>query len=321
MDPTPCTLRLLTPGLGTRVVDLGRPATRSLGVPVGGAADRFALAMGNGLVGNPPGAAALEVTLAGPTLQATAPLACVLYGAPFDLATARRTLTPGTTFTLQPEEVLQIGGARRGSRAYLCVRGGLQMPLVLGSRSSLAPLPGGTALPCLAGTILGRSVRIPPGEHRHLAYLAGTARPPFALRAVAGPQADWFDAAALFDGPELTVSPASDRMGLRLLSVPLRVPPRELVSEPVCPGAVQVLRDGQCVILGVDGQTIGGYPKAAQVIRADLDFLAQLRPGDRVVLERVEVADGERLYRHQQAVLREWLLRMQVGEGVAVSGR
>ena len=78
-------------------------------------------------------------------------------------------------------------------------------------------------------------------------------------------------------------------MGLRLLGEPLRVPPRELVSEPVCPGAVQVTRDGQCIVLGVDGQTIGGYPKVGQVIAADLDLLGQVRPGDRVWFERVEV--------------------------------
>jgi len=314
-------ITLLTPGLATRVVDLGRPATRSLGVPVGGAADRFALAVGNGLVGNPPTATALEITLAGPTLQATAPMAGVLYGAAFELAIDRRTLTAGTTFTLRPEETLRVGGAQRGCRAYLCVQGGLQTPVVLGSRSSLEALGVGAQLPCFAGTIRGRWLRIPPAGDPYRGYLAGTARPPYPLRAVAGPQADWFDAAELFGGPEFTVTPASDRMGLRLLGSPLRVPPRELVSEPVCPGSVQVLRDGQCVVLGVDGQTIGGYPKVAQVILADLGLLAQFRPGDRVVFERVEVAEAERLYRRQRAVLREWLVRLRVGEGLAVSGR
>ncbi len=152
-------------------------------------------------------------------------------------------------------------------------------------------------------------------------HLAGTAQPPLAVRVLAGPQADWFDGAEFFGGPEFSVTAASDRMGLRLLGTPLHVPARELVSEPVCPGSVQVLRDGQCVVLGVDGQTIGGYPKVAQVIGAELGLLAQLRPGDRVVFERVEMAEAERLYRHQQAVLREWSMRLREGEGVAVSGR
>ena len=140
------------------------------------------------------------------------------------------------------------------------------------------------------------------------------------LRALEGPQADWFRPAE-FWGREFTVAPASDRMGLRLKGTPLRVPPRELVSEPVCPGSVQVTRDGQCVVLGVDGQTIGGYPKVAQVVRADVDLLGQLRPGDRVSFERIEIGEAERLYRRRRAVLGEWLMRLRVAEMFAVPGR
>src|SRR5438046_10476850 len=111
------TLRVVDPGLYTLVVDYGRPRSRSLGVPVGGAADRCALALGNALVGNPPDAAALEMSLAGPTLQASCELACVLYGAPFALHSERQQLTAGTTFTLQPQEELRIGGTAEGTRA------------------------------------------------------------------------------------------------------------------------------------------------------------------------------------------------------------
>ena len=114
-QPTGATLKLLHPGLCTLVVDRGRPHYRSLGVPVGGAADRTALALGNALVGNPPDAAALEVALAGPTLVADAELACVLFGAPFDMASDRRPLTAGKTFTLHAGEVLHIGGTATGA--------------------------------------------------------------------------------------------------------------------------------------------------------------------------------------------------------------
>ena len=125
---------------------------------VGGAADRTALAIGNALVGNSP-AAALEVALAGPTLIADADLACVLYGAPFDLSTDRRPLAAGKTFTLRPGEVLHVGGTARGARAYFCVRGGLQTPVVLGSRLSLEPLKAGAELPCYSGSIRPHFVR------------------------------------------------------------------------------------------------------------------------------------------------------------------
>src|SRR6516162_7248001 len=110
------TLTLLSPGLQTLVVDAGRPRSRSLGVPVGGAADRFALAVGNALVGNPPDAAALEISLHGPTLTSDAELACVLYGAPFEMTMNGAPWEAGKTFTMRPGEELRIGGTPRGMR-------------------------------------------------------------------------------------------------------------------------------------------------------------------------------------------------------------
>jgi antagonist of KipI len=133
------------------------------------------------------------------------------------------------------------------------------------------------------------------------------------LRALDGPQASWFDAADFYGRP-LAVTPASDRMGLRLRGRPLAVPDRELVSEPVCPGAVQVTRDGQCIVLGVDGQTVGGYPKIAQVVSADLDLLGQLRPGREVAFERVGLDEAEGLYRRRQALLAEWVQRLRAAQ-------
>jgi antagonist of KipI len=308
------TLRVLDPGLYTLVVDFGRPAGRSLGVPVGGAADRAALALGNGLVGNPPDAAALEVSLAGPTLAADGDLACVLYGAPFDLVVGGRQLEAGKTFTLRAGETLHVGPARAGMRAYLCIRGGIAAPVVLGSRSGLAPLRAGDVLACSPGTIRGRFLRRPLGG----AWRSG--RPAVTvLRVLPGAQAEWFPPDALFGPrPPDRVTPASNRMGVRLDGDPLPVPRRELLSEPVCPGSVQVTRDGRCIILGVDGQTIGGYPKIAQVIGADLDRVGQLRPGDRVRFERVTLAEAERLHRRRQALLREWLVRLRTSAEAAV---
>lgn len=294
------TLTVVRPGLRTTVVDYGRPRCRSLGVPVGGAADRASLALANALVGNAPDAAALEVTLAGPNLVADAPLACVVYGAPFDVATDRRPLVAGKTFTLQAGEELRIGGTRERVRAYVCVRGGLLVPEVLGSRSGLEPLRAGDEIPCRTATTGARWF-----EHE----FAGPPEPG-TLRALPGRQADWFPGDHFYAGT-YTVAPESDRMGLRLRGGPLAVPDRELVSEPVCPGSVQVTRDGQCIVLGVDGQTIGGYPKVAQVIAADLDELARLRPGDGVRFHPVSMEEAEKLYRAKQAELREWVTRLR----------
>jgi antagonist of KipI len=294
-------LRVLHPGLASRIVDAGRPHTRALGVPVGGAADPLSLALGNALVGNEPTAAALEIALVGPRLRAEVELAGVVYGAPFDLASSHQALQTGKTFTLQEGEELYIASTGVGMRAYLCIRGGLQTPLVLGSRSGLDMIRAGDALPCAAGRIHARFLR-------EAGPVLGDA---YVLRVLTGPQADWFDTAEFY-AQEFTVAPASNRMGLRLQGRPLGVPARELVSEPVAPGAVQVTRDGQCIVLGVDGQTIGGYPKVAHVIRADLHLLGQLRPGNRLRFMVVTLEEAIALSRSAEAQRHAWLLRLRL---------
>lgn len=295
-------LTVLDAGLYSLLVDRGRPGARALGVPLGGAADRAALALGNALVGNDPDAVALEVTLSGPTLRANAPTACVVFGAPFALTVAGRGPVPaGTTFQLRAGDVLRVGGTPDGVRGYLCVGGGgFRTPAILGSRSALDPVRAGAVLECQASRTAGRSlgfVSVPLALHR-------------ALRALDGPQRNWFPDDAFFTRT-FTVTPASNRMGLRLTGEPLAKRPGELTSEPVAPGAVQVTNDGLPIVLGVDGQTIGGYPKVAHVIRADLDRLARLRPGTAVRFERVTPAEAEATARERSRRLGEWLTRLQ----------
>jgi antagonist of KipI len=318
------TLTILSPGLQTLIVDQGRPRSRSLGVPVGGAADRFALAIGNALVGNDPDTAALEISLAGPVLAGDAPLACVVYGAAFALKSDRQELCAGTTFTLEASERLQVGSTARGMRAYFCVRGGIDAPVILGSRSSISPLKEGEQLLCLTGTMGPRHIDPAP-----FAWLYEPC-----LRVLPGRQADWFPPHVLV-GPaqaaerssfgsllqendvnsvlrwSFEVTSASNRMGLRLKGEPLPVTGGEMVSEPVCPGTVQVTRDGQCIVLGVDGQTIGGYPEVAQIISADLDKLGQFRPGERITFDYVSLDRADDLYRQRAELLREWVVRLE----------
>jgi biotin-dependent carboxylase-like uncharacterized protein len=292
-------LKVVTPGLQTLVVDLGRPGHRHLGVPAGGAADRFSFAIGNALVGNPPDAAALEISLAGPTLEADNNLACVVSGAPFSLTSERQELQAGKTFTLQAGERLQIAGTLTKMRGYFCVHGGLQNPPVLESRSGLAPVTAGMEFKCTAGVALTRFL--------HASFSWNDK--PNLLRIIDGLQADWFDIDS-FLRQEYHVSPTSNRMGLRLQGKPFSFPSRELLSEPVSPGAVQVTRDGQCIILGVDGQTIGGYPKIAQVISADVDKLGQLRPGEPVRFAKISLQEAESIYHLKQTELDEWVTRL-----------
>ncbi len=323
-------------GLLSLLVDRGRTRSRHLGMPLGGAADRAALALGNVLVGNQPDAVAVEVTLSGPTLEATEPAACVVFGAPFQSEINGSAIPSGTTFTLEPGDLLRVGGTLTGARGYLCVAGGFDAPEILGSRSALEPLRAGDELKCRAARIEARSLPFvslpsprvsrgegggasPPGE----GFLNTTLHPqPLSLqsrgegrvlRVLDGPQRDWFTDNSFF-AQEYEVSPASNRMGLRLKGAPLPRRPGELVSEAVAPGAVQITNDGLPVVLGVDGQTIGGYPKVAHVIRADLDRLAQLRPGDRVRFVRATPDEAEAAAKERAAALKEWLTRLRIAD-------
>ena len=295
-------LTVLEPGIESRVVDLGRPRTRSLGVPIGGAADRRSLILGNSLLGNAPDAAALEMTLKGPRLRTDADVGCVIFGAPFDAWCDGTRIEVGRTFTWRAGQELVIGATALGIRAYLCIRGGFTVTPILDSRSGLGPVHAGDVLPCVTSRIQVRSC--PELEPWTLANR-------WALLAVPGLQAAWFDGAEFFERPFL-VSPDSNRMGLRLKGAPLTMPGRELVSEAVCPGAVQVTPDGQCIVLGVDGQTIGGYPKIAQVIQADLDFLGQVRPGTRIFFRKVNLEEAVARDRATQAELDRWALRLRM---------
>jgi len=311
-------LRVREAGLLSLLVDLGRPRSRHLGVPLGGAADRAALALANALVGNDRGAVALEITLSGPTLEGLQPAACVVFGAPLLCTINGSPLVPGTTFTLEPGAVLRIGGTLSGARGYLAVAGGFDAPEILASRSAIEPIRAGDELKCRASRIESRSLpfsaflanpdREGGGELRPVAHAPGS---PAVLRVLDGPQRDWFEGDSFFVH-EYEVSPASNRMGVRLKGPPLPRRVGELVSEAVAPGAVQVTNDGLPVILGVDGQTIGGYPKIAHVIRADLDSLAQLRPGERVRFQRV--ADADLAATERATVLTDWLTRLRIAD-------
>jgi len=292
-------LRVLEPGLYSLLVGRPRPGTRHLGVPVGGPADFSACALGNALLGNRHDALALEVTLLGPTLQATAPVAGVVFGAPFELSGARDI---GRIFNLAEGEVLKIGGTAHGCRAYVCVAGGFVGTEILGSDSALEPIRRGDVLKCALSNLRSR-------------WGAGKVySDSVLLRVLPGPQRSWFPDSQFFE-QTYTVAAASNRMGVRMGGIPLIRPQRELASEPAAPGAIQITNDGLPVILGVDGQTIGGYPKIAHVIRADIDLLGQLRPCGRVRFVEVIPEEAMAAYQLKRNELKRYLAMWQFSSG------
>lgn len=304
-------LEILQAGPLTLVQDLGRPGLRHLGLGAGGAFDALALQRANALLGNPPGAAALEFA-AGP-LRLRCPQRdawFALAGAEFEARIGARALPPGLRWLLRAGEELRLEGPVSGLHAVLAVDGGLALPPQLGSQSTLlrAGLGG------LEGRALRRGDRLPLGPARTLSGRLGLRAPqrPSRLRVLIGPAFDELDAASrrAFWQAEWRVGPQSDRMGLRLAGPLLRRSGPELLSHAVLPGLIQLPPGGQPIVLGVDAQTTGGYPRLAQLIEADLWCLAQLRPGEAVGFARVELDEARALLAAQQrelSALRHWL--------------
>lgn len=289
-------LEVIDAGLMTTVQDAGRPGLGSLGVPEGGAADRRALAVANLLVGNRPDAPALECTLLGPRLRALGPVVVAVAGADLEAQveeTGER-LAPGTALSLQPGSTLALPGpAIRGVRAYVAVDGGIDVPSVLGSGATLvgAGLGGIEGRALRAGDLIraARPALVPRHEAAHRPGATAVSRSaegsPTVLRVTAGPHSagPGDPCLAALAGTEWTVSPRSDRMGVRFDGPPLPGTwSAELATIGVLPGAVQVPPDGLPIALLVDAQPTGGYQVPAVVIYADLPSLGQVGPGDAV---------------------------------------
>jgi biotin-dependent carboxylase-like uncharacterized protein len=301
-------VEIVRAGLCDLVVDQGRPGYEHLGVPRGGAADPAALAVANKLVGNDATAAGLEVAYTGPALRFPQGGTVAITGACFSATRSRGTgVKWNETLMLERGEILDLGAAREGCRCWLAFRGGLEVSVVMGSRS--------TFLPAGFGGLEGRALRhgdlLRPGEAAAAQPLLRAVPPADrndnCLRVVAGPQAGLFDDAGLaaFFSETYRVASASDRRGLRLNGKALARAGIELPSQGVLPGAVQVPPNGQPIILGWDGPVTGGYPIIAGVIRADWPRLAQLRPGDEVRFVTVELEAARALAET------EWEIREQ----------
>lgn len=273
-------LRVLRTGPLTLVEDLGRPGHAAIGVGRSGAADRGALRLANRAVGNPEGAAALEVLLGGLELEVVGgPVTLCVSGAPVPVRVGERDVGSSYVARARAGEVVRLGVAPRGLRSYVAVRGGIDVPAVLGSRSRdvLAglgpePLAVGDELPVgdPAGEPPVADLLVPP----RLPEVVG-------LRVVRGPRDDWLVDADALTSTAWTVSDESDRVGIRLLGAPLahRDADRQLPSEGAWRGAVQVSPSGAPVVFLADHPVTGGYPVAAVVVDADVDLVAQARPG------------------------------------------
>jgi biotin-dependent carboxylase-like uncharacterized protein len=323
-------LQVLGPGLYTTIQDGGRPDAAPLGVPRSGACDPLALAAANILLGNPREAPAVEMTLLGPELTVLAPCVVALAGADFEARVPEdgRRLRPGATYLLRTGSTISLGASRDGARGYLALAGGVDVPDVLGSASTPPyggfgglhgrPLAEGDVLHPASPEVLGLGGRSWPGPGPSSGIVPHLGRR--TIHVLEGPHASEFptESVDLLYRIAWTVTPRSDRMGLRLAGPPL--PPAggtEPVSLGMTWGAIQVPAGGAPIVLLADHPTVGGYRVIAVAIAADRPILGQLRAGDEVRFERVDLERALRMAADADEALHAADSRLRMAEPMA----
>jgi antagonist of KipI len=300
-------LLVIRPGMLTTVQDLGRWGRQESGVPVAGPMDAYSHRLANRIVGNPEDAAALEITLIGPELEASGAATCVVAGGRFDATVNGELVTASRPFVIPAAGRLKFGTRRSGARATLAVRGGIALPALMGSRSTsvvsrMGPLGG---RPLAAGDVLPIGPPVPRATFSFGSALAvpeGGAR----LRSIRGPHDGMFavDALETLFASRYTVTVQSNRMGYRLDGPSLRhLAGADILSDATPIGSLQVPASGQPILLMADRQTTGGYPKIATVITADLPLAGQLAPGDWIEFVECTRDEAVAALRRQEAAL------------------
>ena len=316
-------IEVLDGGLQTTIQDGGRPGYLARGIPPAGAQDFYSLSLGNLLVGNEltppplsrvsPGAAGLEMLMKGVRLRFHEASVIALTGADMGAKIDGQEVPRFVPILVPAGAELQLGVVRSGARGYLAIAGGLDVPVVLASRSTyVRGTQGG-----LQGRALRKGDRLmlvePPSDLAKLLDrrlpddLAQAPEEPRVIRVVPGPQDFMFTDKGLetFFTAQWKLSPVSDRMGMRLIGPPLELHPRpsylqrdagsgpaDIVDDIIPLGGIQVAGGIEPIVMGVENPTAGGYAKIATVISADLGKMGQLRPGETLTFRQVEPSEA-----------------------------
>jgi antagonist of KipI len=303
------TILVQAPGLFTTVQDLGREGFGPLGVSASGAADPISLRLGNRLVENPDNAAGLEMTLLGGAFLFPEGAVLALSGSDFGATLDHVPIDPWMSFEAHSGQTLRLGPTRSGARGYLCVQGGVAVKPFLGSASThtLSGLGGFEGRALSKGDVLSSGGAPLPHRRRMVTpHILSRLSPRKILRCTSGPQSEWFAEFSqhLFYSSTYRVTEESNRMGLRLEGPSIPVSSGgHMITEGVSLGAIQIPGGGSPIILFVEQQTTGGYPKIANVISADLPSVGQLRPRDEIRFERVTFEEARALFQEQEQLL------------------
>ncbi len=281
------------PGLLSLLQDSGRYGAHNIGLTTGGPLDREAFDWANRLLGNDTDACAIELSFGGLQLQAQVDTYIAVTGAKLPLTIDGQEVDQWTSHKVKAGSRINLGFATQGCRAYVAVAGGLQTPMSFGSRSTVArekmgginggKLVDGDLLDCCETT------------HLQTYTLLEEQRPQYPedvdLRVVLGYQEDLFNEQTkqMFFTSTYTMTDRADRMGMRLEGPNVACGSSQMLSEGICHGAIQIPADGQPIVLLNDRQTIGGYPKIGSVIARDTARLAQLRPGNSVQFNAIDI--------------------------------
>jgi len=274
------------PGLQTLVQDGGRFGFSAFGVPTSGPMDRTSAQIANWLVGNPSNAACLEITMTGPKILVTGECQIALAGADLSATLDGQSIPMYQTIHVKTGSQVGFGRLVKGCRVYLAVRGNFLIPSVLKSKSAM-PFAGENTTPeSVAKKASHISIQVSdPIEPRRLTLTDSEPLGRVTTRYLKGPEWQQLSSPsqAFFSNETFYLSRQCNRMGYRMLpEIPGYEKSEELISSGIIPGTVQLTNAGQPVILMADAQTTGGYPRIANIIRADLDALGQLKPGDKI---------------------------------------
>ncbi|MCM3568192.1 biotin-dependent carboxyltransferase family protein [Neobacillus mesonae] len=307
-------LKVIKPGLQTTVQDLGRHGYQQYGISPSGAMDSFSMQIANILVGNAVGEAVLEASFIGPELEALTDIVIAVCGG-FSPKVDGRKVPMWKSFLLKKGQKLQIGPSVNGARAYLAIAGGIDVPVVLDSKSTfLSSGFGGYKGRALqkGDRLSGSPVIRKPFKSLHPGLIPQFEKE-LNIRVIIGPHEEMFSEKSIirFFSETYTVTPKSNRMGYQLKGPKLEhINGPDIISDPVPLGGIQVPASGQPIILMADRQTTGGYTRIGTVISADLPLLAQAVPGTKIMFSKVSIEEAQRFYLERGRLIK--LLAMTV---------
>ena len=301
-------IEILHGGLLSTIQDYGRFGYRKYGVPISGAMDWYALRVANILVGNPERAAGIEVTFCGLVLKTTKRVLIAITGGDLSAKINDKPIPMWVHLWLEKGDILSFPRLKCGLRAYVAVRGGINVPLIMGSCSTMVKLGMGGALKTGDTLYTGekkenKKIILKPLPDQYVPKYRITNQ----LAVILGPQDNYFsfEALEIFLNSEYTITSQSDRQGYRLNGPQIsHLKGFNIITEPVWPGAIQVPGDGLPIILLADAQTTGGCPKIASVISVDMDKLGQAKPGDKITFKRISLDTAHCMFLEKEKTIK-----------------